>query len=181
MIQNVWKKFDEIELSHSSVHYLMAIHTLVTTQGYARSIDISNYLGLTRGSVSITVNKLVAKGYIIEDKNRFFKLSDTGKQLVNAVLSKRRLFERLLSEIMLVNPAIAEEDACKIEHLVTKESSAKILSFMGFYLSDDPKAIAFRKAFSEYNYNCTHQDEHCDVCELECYFAGNENYFRQEK
>ena len=177
MIQDVWKKFDNAELSHSSVHYLLAIHTLSQEQGYARAVDIANYLELTRGSVSITLNKLVSKGYVVEDSNKFLSLSTIGLELVNAVLSKRRLVEQFLATILRVSPAIAEEDACKVEHLLTKETSAKLLSFIGFYLSDNPEAVSFRQAFARYRHMCEQHDDSCQICEIECYFAGNEELF----
>jgi len=62
MIKDVWKKFDETELRHSSVHHLLAVDTLLTEQGYVRATDVANYLQLSRASVSITLKKLRDKG-----------------------------------------------------------------------------------------------------------------------
>lgn len=178
MIKDVWKKFDEAELQHSSVHHLLAIHTLFKDQGYVRAIDIANYLELTRGSVSITLKKLKEKGYIDEDKNKFLRLSTKGSELVNAVLSKRRLMHTFFADILGVPPEIAEADACKIEHLLTQETSAKMLSFIGLYLSDNPKAAVFREAYNHQVYHCDHTDKSCAICEVSCYFAGKEELFR---
>lgn len=174
MIKDVWKNFDQAELQHSSVHHLMAIHTLRKDQGYARATDVANYLELTRGSVSITLKNLRTKGYAIEDQNKFLSLSEKGLDLINAVLSKRRLMQRFFEHALGLPPDIAEADACKIEHLLTQETSAKMLSFLGLYLSDDPVAIAFREKFSSHIHHCDHTDESCDVCEVSCYFAGKE-------
>jgi DtxR family Mn-dependent transcriptional regulator len=177
MIKDVWKKFDEAELQHSSVHHLLAVHTLFKEQGYVRAIDISNYLELTRGSVSITLKKLKEKGYVEEDKNKFLRLSTRGRDLVNAVLSKRRLMETFFADVLGLPPEIAEADACKIEHLLTQETSAKMLSFIGLYMSDNPKAKDFREAFTHHVYHCDHTDESCQICEERCYFAGKEELF----
>lgn len=174
MIQDVWKKFDEAALTHSSVHHLLAIRTLTNEQGYVRGIDIAKYLQLTRGSISITIKKLKTKGYITEDQNKFLGLSDKGIVLVNAVLSKRRLFEKLFSTILKVDPTIAEEDACKIEHLLTHETSAKLLSFIGFYLSAHPQAHQFRKEYETFSYQCNNFKEACSICEIDCFYTQSQ-------
>lgn len=179
MNKNIKKKFDNTELQHSSVHHLLAIHTLLKDNGYARAIDIANYLELTRGSVSITLQRLKKKGYIREDATKFMQLSPVGLKLVNAVLSKRRLVKTLLSEILGVPEEYAEEDACKVEHLLTRQTSAKIFSFIGFYQSDNTKAQAFQKEYKEFLYQCNHHDDSCNTCETECYFAGHEELFSQ--
>ncbi len=177
MIKDVWKQFDQAELQHSSVHHLLAIHTLTKEQGYARAVDVANYLQLTRGSVSITLKKLKEKGYILEDPNKFLRLSAHGRELVNAVLSKRRLMQTFFADVLGLPPNIAEADACKIEHLLTQETSAKMLSFIGLYLSQHPAAVTFRNEFIRHVYHCDHADESCDFCEEACYFAGKEELF----
>ena len=179
MIKDVWKKFDEAELLHSSVHHLLAVHTLHKEQGYARAIDISNYLQLTRGSVSITLKKLKQKGYVKEDQNKFLRLSTKGRELINAVLSKRRLMETFFATILGVPADIAEADACKIEHLLTQETSAKMLSFVGLYLSDNPKAKTFRQDYHRHVHHCDDSDNSCTICENVCYFTGKEELFAQ--
>ena len=177
MIRDVWKKFDQAELQHSSVHHLLAIHSLRKDSGYARAVDVSRYLELTRGSVSITLKKLKEKGYVDEDQNKFLRLSDRGRELVNAVLSKRRLMETFFHRVLGLPPDIAEADACKIEHLLTQETSAKMLSFIGLYLSDNPRAKVFRETYTHHIYHCDHTDETCDICEEKCYFAGKKELF----
>ena len=99
MIQ-LWKRFDTIELSHSSIHHLLAIHDLIKENGYARSIDIAKYLEITRGSASKTLHKIKDKGFIVEDSNKFYRLAEKGKGLVNSVLSKRRIAENFFNNIL---------------------------------------------------------------------------------
>ncbi len=172
MIKDVWKKFDETELRHSSVHHLLAVDTLLTEQGYVRATDVANYLQLSRASVSITLKKLRDKGYIVEDQNKFLNLSEKGRELTTAVLSKRRLVETFFARVLGVSPVIAEEEACKVEHLLTDVTSARLLTFIGLYLSDNPQAVNFRKEFARYVHQCDEQS--CTVCTNVCYFAGKE-------
>jgi DtxR family Mn-dependent transcriptional regulator len=145
-MSDVWKKFDEAELSHSGVHHLMAVHELHKEHGYARGIDIARHLNITRGSVSVTLSKLRAKGYLNEDKNKFFRLTSLGVNVVNSVLDRRRTIERFFREVLLVNDDLAIEDACKIEHLLSLETTGKLLSFTELVLSGEPSSVAFRDA-----------------------------------
>ena len=50
---SVWKKFDENRITHSTTHYLFAIHSLMKDHGYARGVDIAKKLDITAGSCSI--------------------------------------------------------------------------------------------------------------------------------
>ena len=102
MIQ-LWKRFDTTELSHSSIHHLLAIHDLIKENGYARSIDIAKYLEITRGSASKTLHKIKDKGFIVEDSNKFYRLAEKGKGLVNSVLSKRRIAENFFTHQQTVS------------------------------------------------------------------------------
>lgn len=170
-MKEIWKKFNEVELTHSSVHHLIAIHRLHKEYGYARAIDIAKFLNITRGSVAITLNKLKKRGYIEEDDNKFFSLSDDAQQMVNSILSKRRIVQRFFVEVLHLSEQDAEIDACKIEHLLSHHTGEKMMAFMGFFLSDSPVAKAFREGFREFTYQCQSSGT-CDTCETECYFSG---------
>ncbi len=170
-MKEIWKKFNEVELTHSSVHHLIAIHKLHKEYGYARAIDIAKFLNITRGSVAITLNKLKKRGYIREDDNKFLSLTDDSQQLVNGILSKRRIVVRFFMEVLQLSEEDAEIDACKIEHLLSHKTGEKMMSFMGYFLSDSETAKAFREGFREFSYHCQSSGE-CDTCETECYFSG---------
>jgi DtxR family Mn-dependent transcriptional regulator len=170
-MKDVWKNFDKTELTHSSIHHLLAINNLLKENGYSRAVDVSNYLNISRASVSITVNKLKDKGFVEEDKNRFLNLSEKGTYLVNSVLSKRRVVEQFFKEVLALSNA---EAACKVEHLLSEPTGRKLISFMGYYLSQQPAASQFRKGLKLFNFKCASQDN-CRVCEEECFFNLKEN------
>ncbi len=60
-INDVWKKYEEHEVTHSVVHYLFSIDVLLAEKGYARATDIAKMLGITPGSCSISLKKLIKK------------------------------------------------------------------------------------------------------------------------
>jgi len=172
IVKDIWKKFEQTELTHSSIHHLLAINSLLKKNGYSRSVDVANHLNISRASVSITVTKLREKGFVREDNNRFLSLSKKGEELVNSVLSKRRIVEQFFREVLDLTSIEAEVEACKVEHLLSEPTGKKLISFMGYYLSGQPDVIKFRKGLEAFNYVCTSTNE-CDVCELDCFFRYN--------
>lgn len=178
-MKDIWKKFDETEPSHSSIHHLMAIYHLHKKNGYARGIDVAHFLNITRGSVSITLTKLKDKEYICEDENKFYLLTSQGQEIVNSVLSKRHILQRFFTEVLQVPEDIAELDACKIEHLLSNRTGERLICFMGYYLSDETTARNFREDFQKFNYECQSIPD-CQVCESKCFFAGSEVSFQGE-
>lgn len=171
-MKDIWKKFEQTELTHSSIHHLLAINSLLKENGYSRSVDVANHLNISRASVSITVTKLKEKGFVREDKNRFLGLSDKGKELVNSVLSKRRIVEQFFKEVLDLSSQDAEVEACKVEHLLSEPTGKKLISFMGYFLSANQDAIKFREGLENFNYVCATTSE-CEVCELDCFFKHN--------
>jgi DtxR family Mn-dependent transcriptional regulator len=169
MIQDSWKKFDQSELTHSGIHHLVAISRLLKEYGYARAIDIANFLNITRASVSITTHKLKDKGYITEDKNKFLKLSAKGEEIVNSVLSKRKIVRQFFKEVLHLADSEAEENACKIEHLLSEDSGKQLISFMGFFMSNDLTAKNFREKLKQFCDMCSSTHD-CKLCELKCFF-----------
>jgi DtxR family Mn-dependent transcriptional regulator len=169
-MKELWKKFDEVELTHSSVHHLMAMHDLLNKNGYVRGVDIAKYLNISRSSVSITLKKLINKGYVTEDENKFFQFTDHGKELINSVLSKRRIIRQFFRDVLGLSESLAESEACKVEHLLEEETGQKLMSFVGYYLSQNENATKFRDDFASFHYKCA-QTENCEFCEVECYFV----------
>jgi DtxR family Mn-dependent transcriptional regulator len=169
IMKDVWKKFEQTEPSHSSIHHLLAINSLFKENGYSRSVDVANHLNISRASVSITVTKLKEKGFVREDKSRFLSLSKKGLDLVNSVLSKRRIVEQFFREVLDLSSQEAEIEACKVEHLLSEPTGKKLISFMGYYLSGQPDVEKFREGFGSFKFICSSTHE-CEICELDCFF-----------
>jgi Mn-dependent DtxR family transcriptional regulator len=118
------------DLTHSMVHYLLAIHKLKETNGYARVTDIAKEMGLTKGSVSTALTNLKKKELVTEDESKFLSLSSSGHEAVHAILSSRTLLYYFLKDIVGVNEETAHKDSCLMEHLMSSETREKFLSFM---------------------------------------------------
>ena len=135
----IYRKYDlnqkgipmDIELSHSMVHYLLTIHKLKESKGYARVTDIAKDLGLTKGSVSTAVNNLKKKNFLVEEEDsKFLLLTDKGHDEVHRILSSRTLLFYFLRDFVGVSEEVADRDSCQMEHLMSAETSEKFFTFM---------------------------------------------------
>ena len=168
MSNDVWKEFEDNQITHSAAHYLMTIRQLLDDHGYARVTDIAKALNITRGSCSISLKPLKRRGLVVEDENRFLKLSDEGQRLAELVELNDKLLEILLGEVLGVDPEQAEIDACKIEHLLSIDSSTQLSSFINLWQSDKPEVEAFKKLLEKSKQECSGDSENCDVCSRLC-------------
>ena len=130
---DVWKKFEENNITHSAAHHLTAILELREKRGYARVTDVAKHLNITTGSASTNLKSLKSKGFIIEDENRFLTLTPEGDAIAKAVLSRKGILEKFLTDILDVSHDQAEIDACKTEHLISSETANKLAAFMESY------------------------------------------------
>ena len=131
---DVWKQFEENNITHSAAHHLTAIHELREKRGYARVTDVAKHLNITTGSASTNLKSLKAKGLIVEDDNRFLALTDEGLAIAKAVLSRKGILEKFLVDVLKVSAEQAEIDACKTEHLISSETAKKLTKFVDEYL-----------------------------------------------
>jgi len=118
------------DLTHSMAHYLLTIHKLKETKGYARVTDIAKDMGLTKGSVSTALNNLKKRQLVTEDESKFLSLSGEGHDQVHAILSSRTLLYYFFKDILNVDDKTAHNDSCLMEHLLSPETREKFFSFM---------------------------------------------------
>jgi Mn-dependent DtxR family transcriptional regulator len=164
----VWKEFEQNPISHSAAHHLMAIDDLVQRLGYARVSDVARQLRITRGSVSITLQSLKKDGLIVQDENRHLRLSEHGQKLVDQIKAKRHLIKRLFADVLGLDPAQAEIDACKIEHLISGAAARHLLAFLKFVDTDSADVKRFVAALRKYNPMCRGHVDACAVCADTC-------------
>lgn len=134
-MEDVWKKFEENNITHSAAHHLIAVMELKQSRGYARVTDVAKQLNITTGSASTNLKNLKGKGLIIEDENRFLNLSSEGEQIAKLVLRRNKVLTDFLVEVLKVTPEQAEIDVCKTEHLYSLETTEKLERFVRSYES----------------------------------------------
>ena len=119
-----------MRLQESGEMYLESIFVLSKKLNGVRSIDISEYMGYSKPSVSRAVSLLKNGGYIQMDEENYITLTDSGLEIAQKIYERHTLLTDML--IYLGVPAdIAAQDACKMEHGISDESLAAIKKHMG--------------------------------------------------
>jgi Mn-dependent DtxR family transcriptional regulator len=110
-----------MEIRQSSADYLEAILMLHQRKGMVRSIDIAEELSVTKPSVSVAMKKLRTNGYIEMDEYGFISLLDKGREIAERMYERHTFITRWLTS-MGVDPQVAADDACRIEHVISQET-----------------------------------------------------------
>lgn len=122
-----------MRLQESGEMYLESIYVLSKAQGTVRSIDISEYMGYSKPSVSRAVNLLKNGGYITMDKDNLISLTESGMEIAQKIFDRHTLIANLLIRLG-VSEKTAAEDACKLEHSISDESFEAIRKYMEHHL-----------------------------------------------
>ena len=109
--------------------YLEAIHVLTKNNGHVRSVDISEYLGYSKPSVSRAMGILRNGGYVTVDKDGSIVLTEAGQEIAEKIYARHTLLTKLLVHIG-VSEETAAEDACKLEHAISDESFEALQKFV---------------------------------------------------
>ena len=114
--------------NESSENYLETILVLSKKLPVVRSVDIANELGYKKSSVSIAMKNLREKEYIDVSEAGFISLTDSGKRIADMIYERHELLSECLVKLG-VSEEIANEDACKIEHVISPESFEAIKKY----------------------------------------------------
>jgi len=100
---------------------LEAILVLSRKNGFVRSIDVSEYLGYSKPSVSRAMGILRSGEYILVDKDGAITLTEAGREIAEKIFERHTVLSRLLMKLG-VSEETATADACKMEHAISDES-----------------------------------------------------------
>lgn len=115
--------------NESAENYLETILMLSKRLPVVRSVDISNELGFKKSSVSVAMKNLREKNHITVSDAGFINLTQSGREIAEMIYERHEFLSKWL--ISLGVPAeTATEDACKIEHVLSKESFQAIRDFV---------------------------------------------------
>ena len=121
-----------MRIHESGEMYLETIYVLLQKNRPVRSIDISEHMGYSKPSVSRAVGLLKNGGYILVDKDGYITLTENGKALAHKIYDRHTVLSGLLIALG-VDPKVASEDACRLEHAISDESFAAIKRHMEKY------------------------------------------------
>lgn len=108
-------------MHESGENYLETILMLKEKKGSVRSIDIARELNFSKPSVSRAMSILREDGFITMEPTGEIKLTDVGLLKAEAIYGRHRLLTAFLQEVTGVSEAMAEENACRMEHILDQE------------------------------------------------------------
>lgn len=118
-----------MNINESAENYLETILILSKVLPVIRSVDIANELGFKKSSVSIAMKNLRKNQYIIVDDRGLICLTESGKTIAEMIYERHQFISSWLEKLG-VPKEIAAQDACKIEHVISKESFDAIKSYI---------------------------------------------------
>ena len=111
--------------------YIQAIYRLSKDKGYTSNKNISDYFSISRPSVSEMIKKLVDDGLVIQEKNKIH-LSDLGDREAKEILSKHRIWECFLVDVLGLSGEIVHDQSDLLEHVTSDEMFAALNKFLAY-------------------------------------------------
>lgn len=121
-----------MQLQESGEMYLESIYVLSKKLNGVHSVDISEYMGYSKPSVSRAVGLLKKGGYISIDEENHITLTESGLEIAEKIYDRHTLLTAMLMQLG-VPEDIATQDACKMEHAISDESLEAIRRHMQHY------------------------------------------------
>ena len=110
-----------MHVNESSENYLETILMLSKKLPVVRAVDIATELNFKKSSVSVAMNKLRESEHIIVSREGYITLTESGQAIADMIYERHTLLSSWL-ERLGVDPQIAADDACRMEHVISEES-----------------------------------------------------------
>ena len=110
-----------MRLQESGEMYLETILVLSEERSYVRAVDVGEYMGFSKPSVSRAMRLLREAGYVQTDENGFLQLTESGKARAKKIYERHTVLSEYLKKIG-VSDEVAVDDACKLEHYMSDET-----------------------------------------------------------
>ena len=107
--------------NQSSEDYLETILILSKQKPVVRSIDIVEELGYKKSSISVAMKNLRERNHIEMSKEGFITLTPSGRQIAEMIYDRHQCLTKWLTALG-VDAAVATEDACQMDHVISQES-----------------------------------------------------------
>ena len=126
MIDNANEKL----LREAGEDYLEAILRLEEGADHVRSIDVAAAMNVSRPSVNKAIGVLKKAGMVEQKPYGHIYLTDLGREQAAEILGRHRVFKYFLTHVLHVDPEVAENEACKMEHVVSEETMKKFVAYI---------------------------------------------------
>lgn len=114
-----------MRLQESGQMYLETILVLSGQKPMVRSIDVGEYMGYSKPSVSRAIGLLKSGGFVTMEDDGALHLTESGRAVAEKIYERHTILTKMLIGLG-VDPKVAAEDACKMEHVISDESFSAI-------------------------------------------------------
>ena len=158
---------EDKRLSSSLEDYLEAIYSLSQDQSFAHANKIATFLGVSKSSVSWALKQLSNKKLVNYTPYEVVTLTDKGRLIAERVSRRHEDIKTFLTDVLAINENIAEENACRLEHVLDRPVLTRMRQFMEFLQQCPRLGDEWMKGFGIF---CGQgkQKEHCAECLAEC-------------
>jgi DtxR family Mn-dependent transcriptional regulator len=112
--------------------------------------SISKKLSVSKPSVNWALSKLSEAGLVFHEKYGDVELTPDGARIAGEVYRRHKVLRRFLADVLEVSPETAERDACRMEHLLSRDSMAKLEKFIRFIMDCHPGKSRWHDVFQRY-------------------------------
>lgn len=119
-----------VKLTGSLEDYLEAVYLVEKKKGEVRITDIALFMNLSKPSVNKAVSTLKESGLLEHEKYGTIKLTESGTKLAKEIYFRHETLTKFFIETLDIEPEIAENEACKIEHIISRQTLNKLVDYM---------------------------------------------------
>ena len=132
-------------LSASLEDYLELICNLSETSQSVKAVEIAKKLNISRASVSEALTKLAGKKLIVYEGHKGITITNEGLKKAKEVIDKHNTLTSFFEDVLGFNQKISEDNACKIEHVITDEVFDRIKSFLLYCKKNEKIILDFKQ------------------------------------
>ncbi len=119
-----------VKLTGSLEDYLEAVYLIEKNKGEVRITDIALFMNLSKPSVNKAVSTLKENGLLEHEKYGSIRLTETGTRLAKEIYFRHETLTKFFIDTLGIEPRIAEDEACKIEHIISHQTLNKLVDYM---------------------------------------------------
>lgn len=152
------------DLSESLENYLEVILELEHTQKVARAKEIAERLRIQPGSVTGALRNLSEKGYINYEPYSYITLTEKGRKWAEEISYRHQALQNFLLNVLQIDPATAEDTACRMEHAIDKKTIDRLVHFIDYILSCPRTGQQWIQSFADYCASGGQKKADCNRC-----------------
>ncbi len=130
--------------------YLEAIYSISKEKRVVRVKNIAKKIGVKMPTVTNMLKSLSQKGFIDYEKHEYLELTSKGRKVGKEIDRRHKIIRNFLTEILKINPIVADEEACKMEHGMSTETLDRLTQFIDFIQTCPRTGPNWLESFDEY-------------------------------